>query len=160
MEQQSTRVSMAGAAAEQEERGHAYARSGEETQEQTQDGHEGGSAHDRTAPRTPEGRSERYMQGEAEGESVERVYAQIVSKRWIWKCNMIWRHARRKERRMRHAAARKMATAATHVDRAPTQQQHHRWTARETLFLGKQGVWRQGIKEERGGGKGKREGTT
>ena len=60
---------MAGAAAEQEERGHVDTRSGEETQEQTQDGHEGSSAHGRTAPRTPEGGPARHMQGEAEGES-------------------------------------------------------------------------------------------
>ena len=46
VEQQSTRAGMAGAAAEEESR-HVGTRNGEGTQEQTQDGHEGGSAHDR-----------------------------------------------------------------------------------------------------------------
>ena len=48
VEQQSTRVSMAGAAAEQEESRHEGTRNGEGTQEQTQDGHAGSSAHERT----------------------------------------------------------------------------------------------------------------
>ena len=39
-------------------------------QEQEQDGHAGSIAHERTAPRTPEGRTARSRQGVSEGESM------------------------------------------------------------------------------------------
>ena len=55
-EHQSTRVNTAGAGAEQEESGDEETRNEGGMQGRVQDGHAGSSAHERTAPRTPEGR--------------------------------------------------------------------------------------------------------
>ena len=69
-EQQSTRANTAGAAAEREESGDEETRNEGGMQGRVQDGHAGSSAHERTAPRTPEGRTARNMQGVNEGESM------------------------------------------------------------------------------------------
>ena len=69
-EHQSTRVNTAGAVAEQEESGDEETRNEGGMQGRVQDGHAGSSAHERTAPRTPEGRTARSMQGVSEGGSM------------------------------------------------------------------------------------------